>query len=539
MQKILYEKKYILFLIFFIVCVFAFFLIFLSPQKLKVIKQDNTLRIGGMFDRDIGFNPLFAQTSDNFMLFTFVFSSLISVNEKGQAIGNLAKECIIAPDNTSITFYLKDNTTFHDGTPLTSETIKWSYNRYLNQKSTTNYSYLSFIDSMETLDKKTITFHFKREVLSPEYYFSIEILPCHLNADKKNSSFKTHPIGSGPYVFSSMDEKGNILLKRNESFYDKKGKPLFISFKSYPNKEALWAAFMREEIDIFRNLSYESFKMIQNASWCNISYSSDLQYYMIALNKRHPFLKNNDVRTAIDMAINRKEIIETIYHGRANESFGPLPAHAAFFFDELKKRKFDPRKAKKILRELGFVDLDNDGIIEKDNTPFVIHLYYFDNFVRGKSIAKLIKLQLQKIGIFTKIIRATNPDDFLKKITDKNIFSCYINAQPSFSSELAFVYWLKDMGLKAQSLDAINLFTDIYKQLIHTANTSKKKDIYKKLQLIIHEEKSCLFLIQPYQLLAYNKRLNTSGISFAPYFRLDSLKYVTFNKGGEDGLQNP
>ena len=95
------------------------------------------------------------------------------------------------------------------------------------------------------------------------------------------------------------------------------------------------------------------------------------------------------------------------------------------------------------------------------------------------------------------------------------------------------------MGIKAQSLDAIDLFTNTYDQLIYASDTSKKRNIYKKLQLIIHEEKSSLFLIHPYQLLAYHKRLNISGTSFAPFFRLDELMNVTIPKGGKNGLQNP
>lgn len=529
--------------IFFVFLIFAFLLFCIlkiifpsgSMDSGGELKED-VLRIGGVFSKEDGLNPFFNRNSDNVFAKCFIFSSLVDFNEKGEVIPQIAKEWSISPDFRSITFKLKKGISFHNGRPLTAHDVRWTFKKLINSNEETFYSFNSFISSIETPDRETVIFRFNRVFPVPEYYFCIEILSSSLNADKRDSSFDKHPVGSGPYIFSWMDGKGNILLKRNETYFEEKGKPKFIYFKSYPNKAALWAGFMREEVDIFNDLSYAQYKIIENSEWCNLLFLSAFRYFAVILSNRHPFLKDRNIRYAIDLAIDRKEIIESIFQGKAQEIFGPLLVNSPYFCNILRERKYDPEKAKKILKTCGFSDINNDGILEKEEQPFIIELSIHNN-PKIIKIAKLLKLQLKELGIIVKI-KILDTEESSKLSYDDTLFDVTIDERPSFISELSFTYWLDSMGYNAYFTDETKRFTELYWNALKVKKFSERKKVFEEMQKIIDEEKKCLFLIQPQEIYAINKRLDISGISFAPYFRLNKLRNATITKGGRDEIQD-
>ncbi|MCK5706071.1 MAG: hypothetical protein KAI43_00355 [Candidatus Aureabacteria bacterium] len=520
-------KKKIIYLILSILFVLILYSL-VSPlsKSNKDLDPSKTIYIGGTFSKKLGLNPIFTPTSDNYLLFPFIFSSLIDFNEKAEAIGDVAEEWIISDDNKSITFKLKNNIFFHDGNPLTVKDVKWTYENMLLFQNT----YYSFINRIEILNKTTIKFYFNRTVFSPQFYFNVSIVPAHLGTNKKDSDFGLNPVGSGHYIFSHIDKNENILLKRNENYYKNKGKAKYIYFKYYPNNEAKWSGFMRKEIDLYRRLSNKQQKIVKETPWCSLLKTNSVNYYIMVLDKENPFLNNKNVRSAIDMSIDRREIINTDPFINADEMFSPLPVNSPYFNTALKKRAYDPKKAITILHNEGFKD--NDKILEKNGTPFILDLYTFNYCINEDLIAKIIKLQLYKIGVLVNIINNKNYEEIIEIKTRSKTPISFIASKPSVTTQLPFIYWLKDIDNSFFSLDRSDEYTNTYLDAIKTVDIDEKKVLFNKLQNIINDEKTSLFLLFPSHIYAFNDRLDLSGISIASYFTIGNLTKIHINKGG-------
>lgn len=526
-KKHIFSLLKIIFFIF--IPIFLFHIFFLKKESCFK-KSNNVLKIGGVFKKEYGLNPFFIKDNDNIIPIRFIFDCLINFNSNNEAVCEIAEKWFLAEDNMSITFKIKDNIFFHNAIKLTSQDVKWTYEQLIASKKETYSNYYSFIDSIKTPDNKTIIFYFNRLIPSPEYYFNAFILPASVNANTKNSYFNEHPVGTGPYQFISMDYDGNIILKRYEKYSGKIGIPEYIYFKSYKFDDAVWTGFIREETDFFMRLTLNQLKIIKNENWCTILKFPSFRYFMLTLNKKHPILKDVKVRNAIDMAINRKDIINKVFNGEAKEIYSPLSEDILNIKNTDFTNNYNPQKAKKILEESGFTDTNNDGILEKNFISLNLILYVNGSQVENVMIAKLIKMQLKDIGIHIEIQIYTNGDKYYKENFQNLNFAIALEMKPFLGNELCFSYWRKDTGIKPYVLDKSEIFTTYFWKLLKSKDIIEKKEILIKLIKLISEEKTCLFLVHPNQFYSLNNKFKISGIHIASFFNIKEL--INLKKGG-------
>ncbi|MBN2144098.1 MAG: hypothetical protein JW774_05690 [Candidatus Aureabacteria bacterium] len=505
-----------------ILFLFILFDSFFSDRETVSSSTHNTLFLGGVYDKKVGLNPYFILDGDNIQMVQFLYSTLVKLDEKGQVIGDVAEDWSVAPDFKSITFRLRKDVYFHDKTPLTSKDIKWTWEKMIRSSDNVFFQCYSFIDSSETPDPYTISFYFNRATPSPQYYFIFEILPSHVNADSRTSDFSSTPVGSGAYVFDHWDDSV-CYYRKNLVYYEKTPRLEFIRFISYPNNDAVWSGFMREEIDFFLRLNHDQYNMISRSDEFIIKEAKSLRYFLLLLNKNQVFLKNKRVRQAIDLCINRVELVEKIFYGKARIISGPYDEDFLYVVGGREKASYQPEKAISMLKSCGFEDSNHDSILEKQNQPFILRLLINENMTDSLEIAKLIKLQLKQAGIFVKIISISNAEEYAGALSRDMDFDMIIDYKPLNLEELALIYWVKDIGRKPYLLEKQSLFTRMYWKMLRTKNKNIKRYYYQSLLKIIANEKTSLFLVNPLEMLAFQKGLDLSGTSFAPQFQYENL----------------
>jgi peptide/nickel transport system substrate-binding protein len=264
------------------------------------------------------------------------------------------------PDPLTYVFHLRHGVRFHDGRPLTSKDVKWTFDSLLNgsirSPKTGTYKAVASIDAP---DEGTVVFHLKQPYVSLLWNVSegaIGIVPYGSGAD-----FNAHPIGSGPFRFVSQEQDKEVLLERNDAYGD--AKPAFdrVRFAVVPDATTRILELRKGSADIALNaFTADSVETIRQRGELHVQQSPGTIYFYLAMNLRDSILKDVRVRQAIAHAIDREALVKYLWRDEVKLADSILPPQH-WAHTNAGNHVFDPAKARVMLDEAGYKS-GKDGI---------------------------------------------------------------------------------------------------------------------------------------------------------------------------------
>jgi peptide/nickel transport system substrate-binding protein len=499
-------------------------------------------------------NPVTVGSTDGAMISSLISEGLLQMDPFTQKlIPCLAESWEISPDQFTYTFHLRHGVKWHDGTPLTADDIKYSYDRLMDPKvdAADKRSYFENIKSCEIVDPHTIRF-----TASERYFKTLEslgttlaIVPRHAfdtgDSDFNKNEFGRKPIGTGPYKFVRWNSGSEIVLERNDDYWD----TVHPLYPHYPKRlvfqivqEPFIAAQLlkKGEIDVFDNVSPVIWKF-------ELEHSSVLQhdrklvypypaYTYLGFNLRDPLFADIRVRHAIDLLIPRDDILKKIYFDEyANLTSGPDPASSRNYNQSVPPTAFNPTQAQQLLADAGWKNDHGDGILYKDGKPLTFTLLYRAGNPNEQKIVELIQESLTKAGIDLKLDRLEFAQ-WIERVDEWKFeatiggWGLDINGDPSqlwSSSEADIKKSSNFIGYKNAEADKLIAAGRL------EYDDEKRAVIYRQLHQIIHDDYPCCFLLNPkFIALVSNRYQNVKTFAGRPCFDitewwvpLDQQKY--------------
>lgn len=334
----------------------------------------------GLASAPITLDPRYATDAISSRLNRLLYRQLVDFNDASLPVPALADWKKLTP--THFRFRLiSEHRTFHDGTALSAEDVKATYDSILDVASTSPHrSTLHMLDRVVVVDADTVDFFLKfPDPLFPGY-LEIGILPSEKIAS--GYAFNTQPVGSGPFKFVSWPSKEKLELLRlrdRQAF-------LFLHVKD-ENTRVL--KLLRGELDMLQNdIDSELVKYLEAQSGVVVTTASGSNFSYLGFNMNDQLVGQQRVREAIAYAIDRNAIIEHLFAGRATLASALLrPAHWAGH-PKLSKYSYEPEQSRQILQTLGY-SADNPLKItyKTSSNPFRIRL------------ATVIQSQLASVGV--------------------------------------------------------------------------------------------------------------------------------------------
>ncbi|MCL2096284.1 MAG: ABC transporter substrate-binding protein, partial [Oscillospiraceae bacterium] len=201
----------------FILTLLAFTIILVSACSGDSIKFDPSVLVYGSGDY-AAINPALYEHGE---INSLLFLGLTARDEDNGIIPGLASEWTWNDADKSYIFTLRDDLTFHDGAPLTSGDVKFTFDIIRDEangsENITNYE---DIISIETPDDKTVIFRLSAPNAAMPDYLTLGILPKHLLEGKNiiEDNFNQNPVGAGPYKFISWDMGQSIIMEKFDDF---------------------------------------------------------------------------------------------------------------------------------------------------------------------------------------------------------------------------------------------------------------------------------------------------------------------------------
>jgi len=276
----------------------------------------------------------------------------------------------VSSDNLVYTIYLKPDLTFHDGTPITSEAVIYSYERIKALNKGPNTIAAEYIASMSAEDDYAITIVLKEPyadfvnsmaslwgnyIINPKLCKENEV-----NGDWCQAWIQTHDAGSGPYTLANIDTAANtITLQRHEKWWKKwenKSAPNQVIIRWLSDPAQARSLLESGEADIAMHLPPEDFAALGKAGGFTNSRNAGMTQYALVLNGSAAPLDNKLVRQALQYSFNAEKAIEDVFAGDLFQMDSAIGPGYSTLYKASVKYSFDLDKAKALLAEAGHAD---------------------------------------------------------------------------------------------------------------------------------------------------------------------------------------
>ena len=323
-----------------------------------------------------------------------VFNSLLRQDRNLELKPDLAESWESLDPSTYI-FYLRQDVHFHDGRPLTSDDVKFTFDSLLDG-SLTSVKTGAFrqVERIEAPDAYTVIFRLRE----PDALFPVSLVNGAIGIVPKGSGrkFSQQPIGTGPYRFVSAFPDRNVILKRNEKYFRARANVERVKFKVVPDTVTRALELQKGSADVALNaVTPDMAKTLSESSGLEVLQSPGTNYAYLAFNLRDPILKQQKVRHAIAHAINRQEMIEHLWRNTVRPAASVLPPISWAFEPEVKTYPYDLPKAEQLLDQAGFPRKAN-------GMRFALNFKTSTEDI-GLLKAEVIQAQLQRVGIVVQI----------------------------------------------------------------------------------------------------------------------------------------
>ncbi len=366
----------------------------------------NVAQTGG--DAGVG-NPILVNGTDNYP-FRWAFSRLITYDDKGIIIPDLADEWGYDSAGTEITFKLNPKALWHDGEPVTSEDVIFTFDTIKDENTKTsrrsNLQVGGEYVSWAAPDAGTVVITTPQPFAPLLFSLSnIGVIPKHLLGDVTDINtdpFNLNPVGSGP--FKIVDWQQNIVIKyeRFDDYFRGPAAADALNEVFFEDAAPALASLEAGEVDVVFAPPESQATFEDHPDFLLLRY---VYYTPIALsfNQKHPLLQDLTLRQAIALAVDKDSLAETLTKGRNSRAdnqyadSGPLDRYNDY---SLAKDEFDVEAANTMLDDAGYT-LGTDGIREKDGERLSFPMLTYSGFEEYKNGLEILQEMLGAIGIET------------------------------------------------------------------------------------------------------------------------------------------
>jgi peptide/nickel transport system substrate-binding protein len=474
-----------------------------DPQEIRVRIND---------DPDF-LDPHRATASISFQMLLNMFEGLFIPQSDGSLTEGLAESYEVSEDGLTYTFKIRQGVKFHDGSPLTIDDVVYTFERLMGlnggEKLSGNFDNVA---SIEAPDDTTFVMTLKEP--NSNFLYSLTALQSAIVAKNNDGKHNDHPIGTGPFAFVNYSPGVSLELKKHEDYWQE-GLPYLnkVDFVFQSDDQAAVMSLLAGEVDV---TGVPGHRVAEVEGSFNISHQNNNSSLIITFNQEKEPFNDLKVRQAINLAISKQDIIDSVFYGYATPLGSNMsPAMGDYYLDGLQDvYARDVEKAKQLLADAGYPD----GFKTKITVSSHNDIY--------SNIAQIAVENLKEIGIDVEI-EVVEWGIWLERVyfgRDYEMTTIDLTGRPSAFEVLNDYISTNDSEnfFRFSNAEFDQVMSDVLKE------TEKAKQIgyYHRAQEILNEQATAVY-IADYQILWGSKKPIT-GLKSYPFWFHD-MKEVKFN----------
>lgn len=384
-----------------------------APAPAEVVADTPTELVVGAATESMGLDP---QQMPGFGFdVNMLYEPLVVLNAEGTAyVPALCESMTYSEDGKTITFKIPESLTFPNGDALDAAAVKASFERLI-QIAPLKHLYM-IIQSVEAPDAQTVVITC---MVQPSAMMSVISSPLSAVMDAAvatslgDQAFLTGAVGYGPYTVGEWNRGNYMLLQANPNF--KTSNPMVqnhgafyidtIRVRYIPSAFTRVSELEAGTVDLIFDVPVDSVASLQANTDVTVLENPTTALFYAAINSNR--ITDVNVRTALNLAVNRDEIVAAI-GGAALPTYGPLLPNwiggTQAVEDEFKAAlSCDQQKAISLLTAAGYADTDGDSILDMDGAPLSLTMYITSGATDVETAATVMQAQLKAVGIDLQI----------------------------------------------------------------------------------------------------------------------------------------
>lgn len=329
----------------------------------------------------------------------------------GKIVPWLAERWEVSPDATTFTFHLRPGATFSDGTPVNARAVKANFDTAgkLGAIAAQAAGYLRGYRDTTVVDDLTAKVSFTKptvQFLQATSTHTLGLVSPTSTARTAAERCASGIVGSGPFTLTSYQKNESIVLARRagyawgSSLWKNHG-PAYLDrlvFQIVPEAGVRNGSLRSGTVDGDTAVSAQDEQGLRTDGFTLQYRAAPGLPYGFSVNNAHQPLDDTAVRRAVSLAINRKEVVDTVFTPLTKPATSPLASSTLGYTDLSKNLSFDPDEAKKLLDGAGWRP-GSDGIRARDGKQLQLTVQYFTGQISAKPALELIQQQLRAVGV--------------------------------------------------------------------------------------------------------------------------------------------
>lgn len=332
--------------------------------------------------------------------------------ETGEIQPWLAESWDVSDDLTRFTFHLRDGVTFSDGSPLTADDVRASFDAVAGDLGATAplaASYLAGYTKTEVPDEHTATVVFDEanaQFLQATSTVSLAILSEETAGVDPAERLQGDVVGSGPFVLDSYTQDQGAVITRREGYdwapasSQHTGEAYLdtIEFTVVPESGVRAGGLASDQFDAVGDVLPQDVPQVEGSGGEVLTRANPGVPFVLQPNVTRPPLDDPDVRRALLVAVDRQELVDTVLSDAFKPATSVLASTTPGYADQSDLLTSDPAEAGRILDDAGWTK-GPDGIRVKDGEPLEIEVTYTPVFTGSGAVLELAAQQLRAVGI--------------------------------------------------------------------------------------------------------------------------------------------
>lgn len=422
--------------------------------------------VEGIVGRPFALNPLFSDPYPvDRELTDLIFDGLVRYDQTGQPLPALAQEWSVSEDGLTFTFTLREGLVWHDGEPLTSRDVAFTYG-LIQHEDFPGPEHLQRLWQSVTiipLDERRIAF-----TLTQPYAPFIEattrgILPAHLLEDVAvgdliSTPFNLSPVGTGPFMVQpgqDWQRTGRIRLTPNPNYWREGTQIADLEIRFYPTAEELQTSYRAGELHAVLGFPSTMIPQVMSESDARLFTSTAPRYSALLFNvsgSGAAALLTKEVRQALAYSIDRDLLVNSVLNGQGVVFDGPYtPEHWAARPDLLTAYSRQPDTATALLDGAGWT---GPGVRTREGVPLRLRLLVPDQ-ADYRAVAEEISRQWATVGVEAQIVPAADADALRKTLSERSYDVALVEIAAPNDPDL-YDFWSQEAMVRGQNFAGWN-----------------------------------------------------------------------------------
>lgn len=515
----------------------------LGPGAVQAQTPPGVLIVGQIAEPK-SLDPQVVTAVNDFRILMNIYDGLVRYRDGSLEVEPaLAKSWEISDDGTIYTFHLRKGVTFHDGTPFNAQAVKFTFARMLNKDHPYHDTgpfplsfFFSAIKRIEVVDNYTVRFHLKAPfapfLANLAYPTGLIVSPTAVK--KYGEEFGHRPVGTGPFKFVEWISNRKVVVKCYADYWDGAPELKAVVFHPITNGNARVTAMLSGNLDVTVEVPPDAVNIFRKDERFHVYQQAGPHVWFLILNMREGPFTDHRVRLAVNYAINKKALVESLLQGTATVADSPIaPAFAWAYNELLDPYPYNPEKARKLIKKAGYQGVDITFFVTEGGSGMLAPV----------AMATAIQADLKAVGLNAHI-----------QTYEWNTYLAKVNAGLEGKADMVEMAWMTNSPnmlpyrtLRTAAFPEKGGFNSGYysnpkvDKLLNTAqrttDKAKRARLYKEMQEIVYQDAPWAFIANWKQtaVAADNVRNFELQPSFFLLLKDVSKQAVTANlRGGRD-----